>query len=296
MLRDKSGRIINIGGGVRNDQDGGLLITGTAEFEKTAEGDFVIYQGTRYESTAERPVATTGSASTVHPVDWDGDGDHDLIIGNFGGGVYLVPNEGTAKSYDFGKEKELMAGNGPIKVRGKAGPCVADWDMDGDLDLLVGADDGSVSLFRNVGTAKAPKLAAPIQLIPPGDASYGPDVPKEVRRGTRSKICVADWNGDGRPDLLVGDMASQKPDVPEPAAEQKAEHERIRKELEPMRQRYSELVQRLRGPSRPRTKAGSEKLQKELQEVRDRMMELHRKLPPEYETHGWVWLFLRPVR
>jgi len=36
-----------------------------------------------------------------------------------------------------------------------------------------------------------------------------------------------------------------------------------------------------------------EQVRKELEEVRKRMTELRSKLPPEYERHGWVWLFLR---
>ena len=30
-----------------------------------------------------------------------------------------------------------------------------------------------------------------------------------------------------------------------------------------------------------------------MQTLGQRMQELHKALPPEYETHGWVWLFLR---
>ena len=30
-----------------------------------------------------------------------------------------------------------------------------------------------------------------------------------------------------------------------------------------------------------------------MEEICERMQELHAKLPPEYENHGWVWLFLR---
>ena len=38
--------------------------------------------------------------------------------------------------------------------------------------------------------------------------------PQGAARGIRSKVCVADWNGDGRLDLLVGDFTTQKPDRP----------------------------------------------------------------------------------
>jgi hypothetical protein len=293
MLKDKNGEIINVGGGIRQEPDGSTLITGNAKFENTDGKSFVTYHGKRLESTPDKPISTTGSASTVDVADWDGDGDLDLLIGNFNGGVYLIPNEGTSTSYAFGKERPLMANGQPVKVNGKAAPFAADWDKDGDLDLLVGADDGSVWLYRNVGSRRAPELAAGVQLVPPGDALYGQNATKDVRRGTRSKICVADWNGDGRPDLLVGDLTYQKPDLPEPTPEQKIEQARVRKELDSARARFSELAQRMRGSSRPRTQADTEKLSKDLQEAGKRMEELQAKLPPECETHGWVWLFLR---
>jgi len=272
-IKDKDGNLINIGGGIEERPGGeGLLIRGHAEFERTDEGTFVKYRGRRIKSTPDKPIATTGTASTVRAVDWDGDGDYDLIVGDIGGNVHLIPNEGTAKSYAFGKDRQLEAAGQPLRVSSRAGPHPADWDGDGDLDLLVGAADGSVSLFR-----------------------YGADAPKEARRGNRSKVFTADWNGDGRLDLLVGDFATQKPDLPEPTAEEKAEHERIRKELEPVREQYSKLIQKLRGRSggRSRTQEEQEKIYEEMTKVSRRMSELRGKLPPEYERHGWVWLFLR---
>jgi hypothetical protein len=288
MIKDKDGKIINIGGGIRERGfRGGISIAGNAKFETTPEGTFVIYQGQRIESTPDRPIGITGTASAAHAADWDGDGDYDLIIGDIRGKVYLVPNEGTPESYAFGKEKQLAS------VKSRAGPFTADWDGDGDLDLLVGADDGSVALFRNTGSAKSPELASAVQLVPPGEKASGRQAPKDVRRGKRSKICVTDWNGDGLLDLLVGDFATQKPDLPEPTPEEKAEHERIRKELELIRKPYSELFTKLSGPSRVREKEKIEQIQKEIADLRKRMTDLRSKLPSEYERHGWVWLFLR---
>ena len=107
MMKDKDGELINVGYGVTERPEGGLLIRGKAEFETTDEGTFVAFRGKRYESTPEAPIGITGSATTVRAADWDGDGDYDLIIGDISGDVYLVPNEGTATSYVFGKARIL---------------------------------------------------------------------------------------------------------------------------------------------------------------------------------------------
>ena len=302
MIKDKDGYFINIGGGIRKstmfnpfgkDQPEGLLIAGYAKFEHTPEGTFVNYHGQRLESTPERPIGITGTASTAHAADWDADGDYDLIIGDIHGKAFLVPNEGTPESYAFGKEQKLKADGNPIDVKRSAGPFTADWDKDGDLDLLVGADDGSVSLYRNISNAKSPELASPIQLVPPVEEISGQHPPKDVRRGSRSKICVTDWNQDGRLDLLVGDLAIQEPNLPEPTSEQKAEHTEIRKELEKVQEHYRTLSEKLYGKAEERTKEQIEQLEKEQEEARKQMTELRSKLPAESERHGWVWLFLR---
>jgi len=294
MIKNKNGEIINVAGGIGNHPEGeGILIRGTTQWETTAEGTFVIYQGKRFESTPEKPVATSGTASTAHAADWDGDGDFDLLVGEFHGSVHLVPNEGTAKSCAFGKERPMQAAGRAVRVNGKAAPFAADWDGDGDLDLIVGTDDGSVVLFRNTGARTTPELAAPVQLVGPSEVRYGVPVPKEVRRGSRSKICVADWNGDGRPDLLVGDRTDQKPDRPEPTPEEKAKQEQIRKELEPLEKQMGELFQKLYGSSRVRTTDEKNKVREEIDELSKRTRPLRAQLPRESETHGWVWLFLR---
>ena len=93
--------------------------------------------------------------------------------------------------------------------------------------------------------------------------------------------------------MLVGDITYQKPDLPEFTDEQKAEHKRIKKELEKILKNNRELGEKLYNPSEEQTKEQIEQLKKQREEVRNHMTELRSKLPAEYERHGWVWLFLR---
>jgi hypothetical protein len=292
MLTYKDGEIINIGGGLRKDRinmngQEYSVIAGTTTEETTSEGRFKVYHGKKFKITDENPIATTGTASTAHFTDWDGDGDFDLIIGDITGKVYLLLNEGTPQSFAFAKEKEIA------KVSSRAGPYASDWDSDGDIDLLVGADDGSVSLFLNKGDRKSPKLASAVEIVPQGERFNPNEAPKDARRGSRSKICVADWNDDGKPDLLVGDFATQKADLPKPTAEQNAQYDKMRKELESIQKQYSELSQKLTKQISKLDKQEHDKLQEEMSKTVTKMVELQSKLPREQENHGWVWLFLR---
>jgi hypothetical protein len=136
-------------------------------------------------------------AGALTGCDWDGDGDHDLLAGTIDGKVYLLTNGGT-------REKPRFAARVLIdpKARGyagtafrTAGPCAADWDRDGDFDLVVGTESNGVLLFRNVGTGTEPRLAKAVELLPDG---------KPFRRGYRMKPHVTDWNEDGLSDLLIG--------------------------------------------------------------------------------------------
>jgi hypothetical protein len=152
------------------------------------------------------------------PCDFDGDGRLDLLIGSNGGEVFLrtgVPPGKPAKNGSRGPfaatSVAITAEGAPIRVHSHADPFVADWDGDGMWDLVVGAGDGSVVWLRNQGKLGAPSFGAARELVAAKSATnvverqLGADGTPQP--GTRAQICVADYDGDGRQDLLVGDYA-----------------------------------------------------------------------------------------
>ncbi len=155
---------------------------------------------------AQGRTNNVGRASTVVSADWNGDGIPDLLIGNIDGAVFLIPNQGTRQKPVWGAPEQLKADDKPIIAEGKrVGPFVADWDGDGKLDLVLGCGSGKVVWYRNVGTAQKPRLTLAGTLVetPPQKRLEPGAVPQ--RSGPTAKVCVVDWNGDGQPDLLVGD-------------------------------------------------------------------------------------------
>jgi hypothetical protein len=258
-----------------------------------------------------------GYASHVYAADWDSDGDLDLVVGNISGEVYYVVNQGSRKENAFGKPEKLTAGDAEIRVgHGDAGPILADWDSDGVLDLLVGGGDGGVSFYRNIGTKTEPRLAQPQVLISPG--SWDGD---GSRSGVRTKVCVADWNDDGKLDLLVGDFNMVREPEPDLTEQQKAEREQAQKEYDAVLKEYQEAVQKTdltklyeelnklqEGPEDEPAEAAKEReekvqdllkrieevQEKELKQYIDKLRSLAAKLPRRGGSpHGFVWVFLR---
>jgi hypothetical protein len=299
-LKNKDGRPINPGGGVKRKDDGSIEIVGDAKWEESDDsptGWVVIYQGERIVPNRDKEMYSTGNATAAYAVDWDGDNDLDLLVGTIDGQVYFIPNEGTPKAFAFGKEQLLEVTGKTLQVAGDAGPFPFDWDGDGDLDLLVGDGEGVVSLFRNNGSATTPQLAKAEQLVAPGEAEYGPKTPVKPTRGVRSKVCVTDWNGDGCPDLLVGDMAYLKPPAKELTDAEKQQHEAIREELMPIEKRRRVVIEKIVSKDKILNKVERKSLSNELKSLNEQRDKLQSQLPTEIEEHGWVWLFLRkPIR
>ncbi len=277
-------------------------------FRRQADGSFAAGEKLKDRHGRELHV---GSASTAFAVDWDGNGTLDLIVGNVLGEVYFIPNEGKGKALAFGTPRRLEAAGKPIKVNGDAAPVVADWDGDGRPDLIVGAEDGSVVWYRNVGTARAPKLEAARTLIGPSPVGWkDDDRRKQGQWGLRVKPCVVDWNGDGRLDILLGDRCGGFRAKPSQTAAEQAEERRANDRLPELRRRwvatfqnYQQLQKTPAGQtpdSRRERDAHLANLREQLRRTKDEIalvQEIQERYRPGWQTHGFVWLFLRkPAR
>jgi hypothetical protein len=249
----------------------------TAEVLKGTDGEPLIIPVSDEEQDTER-ICTRPFA-----VDWDGDGHLDLVVGNFAGTSYWF--KGLGKGRFQPKPQQIQAGAVPLRITGAhSDPFVIDWDGDGDLDLLSGSYEGGVQWAENVASkGKPPRLSPFRPLIKPGPRiEFGQLVREDDLTGPTSatRIWVADVNGDGKLDILVGDsvtLTSPAHGLSEAEVKKKLTHwhEAFKRASAALRSATDDAAQR--------TKAREEFTK--LYEQRSEFI---------HEDHtGFVWLYLR---
>jgi len=139
------------------------------------------------------PIA---SCSYPFVVDYDMDGQKDLLLGTEEGRVALFTNTESDSNPEFSDYVFLQAGERTIDVGTHAAPFIVDYNNDGTKDLLVGNKEGALAYFVNTGSNSKPSFASPVFLQ---DAQG-----EEIAVESNCTPFVTDWNSDNRKDLLLG--------------------------------------------------------------------------------------------
>lgn len=126
-------------------------------------------------------------------VDFDGDGDTDLLLGDDEGRVWWVECL-QQNPLQLAEPVLLAAGGKPIQVGPRARVCAGDWDGDGRYDLIIGDTLGHLYFCRG----RSEGLAAPVAMLP------GPPAAQQGELLTSLCPRLLDLDGDGQSELLLG--------------------------------------------------------------------------------------------
>ena len=198
------------------NQDGltDLVIGNRGKFLDTQNIDsgLSLYKNT---GTNENPIYTlvtndylglmrnplTENFQQVHPAfgDLNGDNNPDLLIGFNNGQLWYYNNGGLPG--DTAKFTLSSQGYQGINVTKNAAPFLYDLDGDNDLDLLVGAANGKIFCYQNVGTATNPSFTLLTDY-------FGKIRMKEYYYSQvgNAKPFVFNIDNDPMPELLVGSL------------------------------------------------------------------------------------------
>ena len=167
-----------------------------ALFTNAGTDDRPAFTGSRLLREDDK-VISVGTNAAPFVVDYDNDGVQDLLVGNGEGYLTLFINRGSNSQPLYGPAVVLRDTRGAeINVGSYCAPQVVDWNGDNRKDLLLGSGEGTIFLCLNEGTDRKPLFSSPQPLEADG-------APIDV--GSFAVPFVADWNGDGKQDILIGD-------------------------------------------------------------------------------------------
>jgi hypothetical protein len=141
--------------------------------------------------------------------DYEGDGDLDLLVGNFGyysyassgdtSAISFYKNIGSATTPTFSLMTTNFANLSSLSVQNMV-PTTGDLDGDGDADLLIGVNNGEFYYFTNTAAVGNPAIFSSTPT-----ASYGVGFLTGIRVGTNKAFPqLIDLDKDGKLDLISG--------------------------------------------------------------------------------------------
>lgn len=186
------------------DNDGDLDLFVSVLYDPTVPQSLMFYRNegsavvNDFHRITQNYIKTldVGNDSAPCFADLDSDGDQDLLIGstrNPDGTLYYFENTGTDTRPEFYLSDSIYFG---IKGELSISPALADLEGDGDLDLLIGNFDGTLSVYLNIGNPDSPdfKLSGKLE-----NSSGG-----TIDVGVYARPFFLDYDHDNDPDLAIG--------------------------------------------------------------------------------------------
>jgi hypothetical protein len=154
-----------------------------------------VFLTTDYVVLQSGDTLSVGGYATPAVTDWNEDGLVDLVVGEGYGYLHLFMNQGIVGDPQFAGDDTVMMAGGYLWVGFGVVPFVGDWDGDGKKDLVLGDDEGYVSVCLNQGLNEKPSFDGYSRVMILDDTLdvFYDAAPFPV-----------DWNDDGALDLVVG--------------------------------------------------------------------------------------------
>ncbi|MCX6351740.1 MAG: T9SS type A sorting domain-containing protein [Bacteroidetes bacterium] len=175
----------------------------------STKADSISSYDTTYLSKVKRPVMPTFLQSFFEDI--NGDGKRDLLVSAQDGGnvvsfnsMWYFKNTGSDKAPDFKFVQKDFLQNEVLSAGLSASPAFLDYDHDGDMDMVIatqgdyaqnGHNADKLVLYKNIGTVAKPVFKKV------NDDYMG----ISKRKWWTLTVAFGDLNGDGKPDMLMGE-------------------------------------------------------------------------------------------
>ena len=137
-----------------------------------------------------------GSHATTRCFDYDGDGDFDLLVGAGDGRLWLFRNQGDRDRPQFASAIPIVAESRRQWGESYTGVLLAPLAGNPLPDLVVCHSDDNLSIHTNIGTVESYRFQEDAITI-------------DVQPRCQGRFDAADWDGDGRIDLVTGSFDGQ---------------------------------------------------------------------------------------
>lgn len=190
---------------------------GGTEKLRTNSGVFRIQAGSN--GSIQGPAEAKWGYTTLSIADWDHDGLPDILFNSILGKVHWLKNVGSRQEPRFssaepvvvewnGAQPELAWGwlkpeGSALLTQWRTTPLAMDFNGDQLTDLLMLDQEGYLAFFERVRVNQQLLLKVPRRAFVDRKGQPLRLTSGLAGRSGRRKLCAADWDGDGRMDLLL---------------------------------------------------------------------------------------------